>query len=172
MTQPTIDELRKLLEYDPETGSLTWKERPRSMFKRDRHHEMWNTRYAGKQARGKEGKRRYSVKVVGSKIHLGRVCWALHNGDWPKGQVIFKNDDPADTRANNMICGGPVENGRYRGLNAANKSGVKGVSFHRKSRRWRAMIDVRGKKIALGSFSNIEEAAQARKEAESKYWNE
>jgi hypothetical protein len=50
-----------------------------------------------------------------------------------------------------------------------NTSGVKGVNFEKGSNRWRAMIKIDGRKIALGSFGNIELATKARLNAEAKH---
>ncbi|EKF16891.1 HNH endonuclease, partial [Nitratireductor pacificus pht-3B] len=48
--RPTVETLRELLVYDPETGILTWKVRPRRHFKTDGAWKGWNARYAGKLA--------------------------------------------------------------------------------------------------------------------------
>ena len=50
-----------------------------------------------------------------------------------------------------------------------NKSGVKGVSFHKSTRKWNAYIGFKGRQIFLGRFKNKEDAIKARKEAEEKY---
>lgn len=47
-----------------------------------------------------------------------------------------------------------------------NTSGVKGVSFHKRSGKWMAYITLAGKRRYLGIFGTVEEAAQARREAE------
>lgn len=52
---------------------------------------------------------------------------------------------------------------------AMNATGVKGVSI-RPNGRYRADIWFQGKGIYLGTFDTLEEAAQARKEAEDKYF--
>ena len=39
---PSAEELHRVLAYDPLTGILTWKERPRADFKTDRSHKVWN----------------------------------------------------------------------------------------------------------------------------------
>lgn len=52
-----------------------------------------------------------------------------------------------------------------------NKVGCKGVNWHSKERKWNARISVKGKRISLGSFKNLNDAIKARKEAEIKYWN-
>src|SRR5262249_41749362 len=49
-------------------------------------------------------------------------------------------------------------------------SGFKGVSRH--GSRWRARIQVNGKKISLGTFASPEAAAQAYDEAAKRYYGE
>ena len=51
-----------------------------------------------------------------------------------------------------------------------NTSGVKGVTWNEKEQRWRARIVFKKKEIYLGRFQTLEEATQARKEAEEKYF--
>ncbi len=55
-------------------------------------------------------------------------------------------------------------------LRKNNTSKVTGVSYDKQNKNWRARIFVKGKNINLGSFSNIEDAIEARKEAEEKYF--
>lgn len=51
-----------------------------------------------------------------------------------------------------------------------NTSGIKGVSWHNRDKKWQASIALKGKTIYLGQFNKLEKAAQARKEAEEKYF--
>ena len=53
-----------------------------------------------------------------------------------------------------------------------NTSGVTGVSFYKNSNKWNAYITVNYKKINLGYYINFEEAVEARKRAEEKYFGE
>ena len=48
-----------------------------------------------------------------------------------------------------------------RDIISTNKSGYRGVCFHKKSRKWVASIKVKGKLISLGTFYNKLEAAKA-----------
>ena len=50
-----------------------------------------------------------------------------------------------------------------------NKSGIKGVFFHKLSKKWMARITVNGDKKYLGIYSSKEEAEKARKKAEIKF---
>jgi len=51
-----------------------------------------------------------------------------------------------------------------------NTSGYKGVSYHKRSKKWRAYIHFQGVRYELGSFNYKEEAIEARKLGEQKYW--
>lgn len=51
-----------------------------------------------------------------------------------------------------------------------NTSGIKGVGWHKPLNKWRAFITKNNKRIHLGYFTNLNEAALARKEAENKYF--
>lgn len=53
--------------------------------------------------------------------------------------------------------------------NSENSSGVIGVSWNKTAKKWYARIGVDGKRINLGKFDNLDDAIQARKEAEDKY---
>ena len=54
-------------------------------------------------------------------------------------------------------------------LRSTNKSGIKGVCFDDRDRRWIASICFNYKTIQLGGFVDIESAIDARKKAEIKY---
>ena len=49
-----------------------------------------------------------------------------------------------------------------------NKSGFRGVSWHKKSNKWRAFISVNRKQISLGLFNLKKDAVNSRKTAERK----
>ena len=57
-----------------------------------------------------------------------------------------------------------------QGLSKANKSGYKGVSWDKRSMKWRAQVMLKRKNYHLGLFDNKQDAINARKEAEEKYF--
>jgi hypothetical protein len=54
---------------------------------------------------------------------------------------------------------------------ANNKSGYRGVFWEEKSKRWRAGIGFQGKKYFIGRFKTVEEAINARKEFEERFFD-
>jgi hypothetical protein len=59
---------------------------------------------------------------------------------------------------------------RNQRLRKANRTGVKGVFFHKKTGKYQASIAIKNKSIYLGTFKTVEEAAEARRLGEIKYW--
>ena len=56
---PPLEHLYACFTYNPHTGELHWKERPRKHFANARTHSVWNRRYAGIVAGHAFGNRRY-----------------------------------------------------------------------------------------------------------------
>ena len=96
--------------------------------------------------------------------------------DTPFGMQVDHIDGNGlnNCRENLRICTQSQNNGNYR-ISARNKSGFKGVSWHKKTGKWRAtlatyMLDK--KQQYLGVFENKEDAAKAYNEAAKVYFGE
>lgn len=81
------------------------------------------------------------------------------------------NHNARDNRKSNLRVSNKQTNGINRPCNKNNKLGVKGVCVT-KSGKYFARIAINGKEMYLGSYETIEEAKQARYEAEIKYFGE
>lgn len=80
------------------------------------------------------------------------------------------NHNKADNRKENLRIVTPQQSVMNRGIQKNNKSGYTGVfRFHNK---WVAAIGFNGKQIRLGAYDNIEDAIEARREAEIKYFGD
>ena len=55
-------------------------------------------------------------------------------------------------------------------IKSNNTSGVKGVSWNKRNGKWEAYISLKNKRKWLGCFSDKQDAVNARKEAEEKYF--
>lgn len=80
--------------------------------------------------------------------------------------VDHVNGDKLDNRRCNIRVCTQSENLRNQKLSVRNSSGVKGVCYHKGGKKWAASIRTNHKTTHLGLFSTIEEAAQARRDAE------
>ena len=64
------------------------------------------------------------------------------------------------------------QNNQNHKIFSNNTSGCSGVSLRKETNKWRAYININNKRIYLGSFSTKDEAIEARKQAELKYYGE
>jgi hypothetical protein len=71
------------------------------------------------------------------------------------------NGDRLDNRLENLREATVSQNSYNRGKMANNKSGFKGVAWHKKSKRFRATICVETKRMYIGMYRTAVEAAQA-----------
>lgn len=94
--------VRELLDYNTETGALTWRPRERRWFSTDTGWKRWNNRYAGQPAFSYtfSGRRWGCLLNVNYLAH--RIAWFHATGKWP-GVITFKNGDATDLRLDNMV---------------------------------------------------------------------
>lgn len=173
---PSPETLRNLLNYDPDTGALTWKERPVEMFEdgaysAERRANRWNATYAGKPAFTHIDDNAYHVGGIHGRLYKAhRVAWAIYYGEWPRDQVDHRNGIRTDNRIKNLRAVVNMQNARNQKLRSTNTSGRLGVRRRSDSGRWGAWInDDTGKRCSLGVFDSFEEACAARSAAERRY---
>lgn len=164
----TKEELRTLLEYDSVTGKLTWKCRPREMFRAEHEFSRWNTRYAGTAALTAKIDGYPMGHIHGKPYKAHRVIFCMEHGYWPE-YVDHINGNRSDNRLENLQASTKVENGRNQKLNTKNTSGHVGVYWYKPSKKWRAMIGVNGKRKYLGQFDTIKDAISAREKANNEH---
>lgn len=88
----------------------------------------------------------------------------------PNGMVVDHiNRDKLDNRRSNLRIVTHSINHFNSKLLITNKSGINGVFYDKQRKKWTARIEINSKSIFLGRFLTIEEAANARKQAERKY---
>jgi hypothetical protein len=153
---PPIDFLRKLLRYEPETGKLFWLERrATSVAEGDEAGSFHN------------GYLRISINRKDYRAH--RLAWAIYYGSEPSGEIDHINGNRSDNRIVNLRVVSRFENSQNHKLSRTNKTGVVGVSFDKRTNRYKAKIVFRGKSYDLGRFANFEDAVAIRKNAERKF---
>lgn len=151
MTIPliTLDELRRIIHYDPLTGVFHWAV-PRPKI---RVGDVAGTTI------GKHNKNHVCIIIYGKKYKAHRLAWFYTHGIWPNGQIDHEDLDGMNNRLINL-------REATNGQNCANRrafgaSGLKGASLHRKSGKWHAQITYNKKCISIGYFDTAEEAHSA-----------
>jgi hypothetical protein len=163
---PDPELLRKLLSYDPLSGILTWKDRPREMFSSARIWKSWNAVYANTEAMTAINNGYRMGQIQNRQYRAHRIIWMMVYGTPPEGQIDHINGDRSDNRLVNLRCVSVAENRRNQKTPITNTSGFIGVGWHKHTGKWRASIKINGRAIHLGGFDTIEQAVQAREAAQ------
>ena len=153
---PSQSELRSMLEYDPITGIVTWKEGRSNVFK-------------GKIA-GCLHSSGYKVMTFNSKTHkLHRIIWVYLFGHIPEGFYLDHiNGNKIDNRLENFRLVTANQNQQNRPAPKNSSSGYRGVSWHKKVNKWMSRICHNRKRITIGFFDSAEEAYAAYKKEANK----
>lgn len=164
-------EMRSLLIYQPSTGLLIWKPRPRRMFKSRQAFSAWNTKYSGKIA-GYRRKRYFRLTIHGKTVLAHRICFVLGNKiSLTAGQRIDHRDgDGFNNRKRNLRLASSSQNswnakGHVRDL-------PKNVILYKPTGRYCAYFRANRKTIYLGYFPTSAAAATALRRARNKHHGE
>lgn len=160
---PPAEYLRQCFDYDPGTGALTWRSRPREHFPTESGWRSFNAQSPGTQSGSASsrspGKISYMwVRANGSRYRAHRIIWAIVHGSDPGESVIDHIDgNGINNRIGNLRLATHTENIRNSRAHAGK---LKGASFNRRSGKWRALIRLSRKLVYLGEFPT-EAAAHA-----------
>lgn len=172
----TPEYIRECFEYDPDTGELTWKSRPRNHFPTERGWRIFHKSYAGKVT-GCMDHMGYLIVLIGGRPYpVHRVILALVTGAWPTEMVDHINGVRHDNRLVNLRAATREENRHNTLVRKDSSTGVKGVGKPRVradgSLAWRASITAFKVKTHIGYFPTKEQAAAAIREARKKIHRE
>lgn len=147
----TQEEVKAKFDYRPD-GRLTFRERCGSAHK-------------GK-ASGCVDSRGYRQTRVNGVLQLDhRIIYLWHHGFLPEF-LDHINGNRLDNRVENLRPVTKVQNSHNSKRRSNNKSGVRGVNWHKQHRKWYANIRVDGKSKFLGLFTDLADAKAARESAE------
>ena len=159
MSEITYEELHRLFHYDPDTGLLVRKVR-------------LNNSKAGTVVGSMDGHGYLCTQINGKHHKIHRIVYCMHHGYFPENEIDHINRIRHDNRIENLREVSRSCNLRNSKLASDNKSGIKGINWNKRDKRWKAEISVNKKKIYLGYFKNFDSAVVARYIAELKYsWN-
>lgn len=127
---------------------------------------------------------------------IKKICWVVGTGGYITGHIPGENrniemqryvmgvtehdicvdhiitENKNDNRKQNLRLTTKKENNINRKMMSNNKSGVIGVHWDKRVKKWKAAIGLNRKTIVLGYYEDINEATRVRKEAEIKYFGE
>ncbi len=144
----TTEQLKKQLKYDKNTGEFTRK---------------------GAVVGSLDAYGYLKIKINGKSYKAHRLAWLYEKGKMPKHQIDHINHIKDDNRTCNLREVTNAENNRNRPMQCNNSSGIVGVDWVKKKKRWRARIVIGRKEIHLGTFVNIKKAREAREDAKKRY---
>ena len=142
----THERLKSLLDYDPETGISTW-----LVGK--------GTARAGARAGSISTSHGYRKIQIDGKLYLEhRVIFFWMTGRWPAQHVDHRDMDKLNNRWHNLREATRSQNTANRRAYKNNTSGVKGVCWNKRKKKWVAQIAVNGVKIHLLATDSKEKA--------------
>lgn len=147
----TAQELRALIDYEPQTGQFTWRVNRRKKA------------MAGATAGFVNSRGYITIGVYGWPYPAHRLAWLHHYGKWPTLAIDHINGVKTDNRLCNLreaTCS--VNNQNIVAASSRSHSGFRGVSQSpNKHRRWEARIRLNGRTHFLGVFDTPEIAHAA-----------
>lgn len=143
----TAARLRELLNYDPETGLLTWIRSGQGVA------------YPGKVA-GRFRPDGYVNIGIDKQLHQAhRLAWLYMTGEHPKHCIDHIDGNPANNRWANLRDVTHSVNHQNRRPGGNNTTGYLGIT--RSGKKWSAKIVTNGKITYLGAHATPEEAHAA-----------
>jgi len=144
--------LKEILFYNVYSGMFTWRKRTHP-----------NSRVEiGAIAGSFAHKSGYVyIKILGRLYAAHRLAYLHETGSWPKGEVDHINGNKWNNKWFNLRECTRSENMGNQGKRGRNKSGYKGVCWHRAVSKWYAQIGHNNKNIYLGVYDDIKDAARA-----------
>ncbi|MAF42605.1 MAG: endonuclease [Parcubacteria group bacterium] len=149
----TQEQLKEYLYYDENTGIFTWVKQPRKGL------------YLHSVA-GTSDRLGYTfIKLLGRRNSAHRLAWLYVYGSYPKNEIDHINHRVYDNRLCNLRDVTHLENKKNSKKQSNNTSGITGVRWSEKLKKWNAYIGCNGKIISLGHFVQKKNAVMARNEA-------
>lgn len=146
----SLEYVREVLDYDPNTGLLHWKVRTAHRIQVGDLAGCWSSVHG------------YVLIGLRGRVYPAhRLAWFHYYGAWPSELLDHRNGVRSDNRIGNLREVSDAGNSQNRGMDRRNKSGFPGVSWDSQRGLWFASIAVGGKTRALGRHKTKEEAYRA-----------
>ena len=153
----TQEYLREQLHYEQDDGTFKWNVSNSPRVK------------VGDVAGTVNNKGYRIIRINGKDYKAHRLAFLYMTGEFPPEQIDHINHKRDDNCFINLRLASNQENHKNRKMSVRNKSGFNGVYWHKHANKWLANININGKKKYLGLFKDLNEAINARKDANKKY---
>lgn len=151
------EKLKSVLNYDQESGVFVWKVAKKGLAKGT---------IAG-NTRPDQYKR---IVIDGKCYYAHRLAWMYVYGSFPKHQIDHINRNPNDNRILNLRLATQKQNLENTSKSQKNTSGFKGVSWMKRTGKFRAFITHNQKYHHLGVFDTAIEAKNAYTQATQRFF--
>jgi hypothetical protein len=162
---PSVDYLRACFDYDPDSGVIRWRKRPREHFNSELAYRVFRGRNAGREITHIDPKGYCNLTLDGMHYRAARVIWKWMTGNEPPAIVDHADRDKLNNRWANLRAATPAQS-IHNQTPRPNATGYRGVIKGKlKSRtKWYAHINHNGRTRSLGTFKSAEEASAAYEE--------
>lgn len=154
----TQDQLKAMFHYNPQTGVFTRLTRPNNRVRIGEE--------AGYIHRCTKNLAYRRIEINGKEYGAHRLAFVYMTGELPDSHIDHIDGNGLNNAWHNLREATAIENMRNRTMNVNNISGCSGVSWYSRGEVWRAAISTDAGKKHIGYFSNLDDAINARKQAE------
>lgn len=157
---PSQAYLRECFDYDPATGVLRWRERPREHFGTIRGWRVFNSKFAGRECATVNSDGYVKVWINGHHRYAHRVIWKLMMDEEP-ATIDHRDHEEGNNAFANLRPATKAENGGNMRVHSKRTApgSLKGAYAHRE--KWHAQIGIDRKTIYLGTFDTEQAAHEA-----------
>jgi len=144
-------------------------------YEQIREKEIIGKKY-GKLTILKKSEKRSSNKsyLYKCQCECGKIVYVrlphLKDGNIKSCGCLFNENSKILNTRSIFFEGTNIDRLKSKKISKNNTSGVKGVSYIKRRKKWQASLMIQGKTIHLGYFNRIEDAIRARKNGERKYY--
>jgi len=156
----TLERLKERLHYDPDTGLFTRKQ------------SVGASKAGSVVTYTFPGCGYIGIRIDGFLYYGHRLAWFYMTGRWPEGEIDHKDRVRPNNAFSNLREATPQQNRQNHGLQRNNTSGVSGVTWCKRTKKWQASIVLKRKPIFLGRHPYLSDAVAARRAAEHQYFGE
>lgn len=150
-TRITLQELKEILEYNPNTGVFVWLK------------SLSNKGKAGSQAGSLDAYGYRQIMIRGKNYKASHLAWLYTYGVYPTLFIDHINEleGKDSNRIGNLREATNLQNSYNKGVRSTSESGYKCVYRRKDTGKYSAYIKVNGKRESLGCYLTAEEAALA-----------